>query len=459
MVLEDKRVLVIGFGKTGVSLVEFLHNKGARIVINDARESKALAGLMDKIAKFPVKTVLGGHPVDDRMYENPELVILSPGIPLDLPLVRSYSDRGIPVMGEIELAFQFMQAPVVAITGTNGKTTTTALTGEMFGLSGGPVEVVGNIGIPAISKAESLNDCGHFIMEISSFQLETIHTFRPIAAALLNITPDHLNRHGTLEEYAALKYRVFQNQRPGDVAVINADDEGCRQFKKNLPSRLLSFSRKRTLDEGVFIDGEKVMVRWNDSETYLVSIGEIRIPGPHNLENAMAASALAISCGVTADAIREALRSFPGVEHRIETVAVRDGVTFINDSKATNPDAAIKAIEAVPSPVILLAGGLDKKNDFTALIQSFSNRVKQMIVYGETADQLKVTAVKNQFSHVERTSDLEMAFRIAVKNALPGDTVLLSPACASWDMYENYEKRGKHFKELVKGLDRNEPQK
>ena len=449
MNLNNCQILVVGFGITGVPLVDFLHKKGASVTLNDAKKRNELQEALKHIENYNVRTVLGGHPLDLSLYGNPEMIIVSPGVPVDLPFLQAFRKKGIPVIGEIELAFRFMKAPVVAITGTNGKTTTTALTGEIFRLGGKSPEVVGNIGIPAISKAEALGSDQFYVMEVSSFQLETIELFRPKAAALLNITPDHLNRHGSMEAYASLKYRIFENQQEDDVSVINADDAACMTYREQLKSRKCFFSRFNKLPEGVFIEHEEMIARWNDAEKHLIHIGKIGIPGSHNLENAMAAAALAITSGVSEEAVREGLETFKGVAHRIEHVATIDGVDYVNDSKATNPDAAIKAVEAVEAPIILLAGGMDKKNDFTALIKTFEDKVKWLYVYGETAAQLIETAHSVGFQKISNVSDLEEAVMSAASISRSGDTVLLSPACASWDMYTSFEERGNHFKSLV----------
>jgi UDP-N-acetylmuramoylalanine--D-glutamate ligase len=449
MNLRNRRILVVGFGITGVPLVDFLHRKGAIITLNDAKSAEAFGETLQLLSRIPVKTVFGGHPADMAVYGEPDLIIVSPGVPLELPFLQSFKHQGIPVIGEIELAYQFMKAPVAAITGTNGKTTTTALTGEIFRLGGKSPEVIGNIGVPAISKAELLSSDQYYVMEISSFQLETIDTFRPAAAALLNITPDHLNRHGTMESYAALKFRIFENQGMDDVAVINADDPVCMSHKGMMNSRIIYFSRLSQLSEGIFTENEKMIVRWNDEERTIIQVDQIKIPGAHNLENAMAAAGLAISAGVPMEAIQEGLKTFKGVAHRIEHVMQINGVDYVNDSKATNPDAAIKAIEAIEAPIILLAGGMDKKNDFTTFFEAFKGKVRHVYVYGETAEQLMETAHRLSFYLIDQVADLEEAVKAASAEAIAGDTVLLSPACASWDMYYSFEERGNHFKSLI----------
>ena len=452
MDLTNQKILVVGFGVTGAPLVQFLHEKGAEIILNDSRKAESLAHLLKPIENLPIKTIFGSHPTDLSTYGNPDLVVLSPGVPLDLPFIELLKQQKVKIIGEVELAYQYMKAPIAAITGTNGKTTTTALTGEIFRLGGKSPQVVGNIGVPAISKAELLNSDQYFVMEISSFQLETIETFRPKAAALLNITPDHLNRHGTMDAYTALKYRIFENQQKDDVAVINADDPVCMAYEASFESSRLYFSRKKILKEGVFLMDDHMVYHWKNEQLSVINYKKIRMPGLHNLENAMAATGLALSQGISVEAVREALETFKGVEHRIEFVGSINDVNFVNDSKATNPDAAIKAIEAVAAPIILIAGGMDKKNDFTAFFEAFNQKVRQLFIYGETAPILAETAAKMSFDSVQTVSDLEEAVNQAARIAKSGDTVLLSPACASWDMYTSYEARGDHFKSLVAKL-------
>ncbi|MEN1759527.1 UDP-N-acetylmuramoyl-L-alanine--D-glutamate ligase [Anoxynatronum sibiricum] len=449
MHLNGLKVLVVGIGITGVPLIQFLHAQGARVFLNDMRDATSLADTLQNLENMIEKVILGGHPQDLSHYHDPELIVLSPGVPVDLPFLRAFKKLNIPIIGEIELAYQHMRAPVVAITGTNGKTTTTALTGEMFRLAGKETEVVGNIGIPGISRVDTLNKNGYYVMEVSSFQLETIQHFRPKAAALLNITPDHLNRHGSMDAYAALKYRIFENQTKDDVAVINADDAASMAYNSGLRSMPLYFSRQKKLSRGIFVDKDEIVFRWNDTEKKIIAVDMIQIPGTHNLENALAASGLALVCGLPPEAVAEALVKFPGVEHRIEFVAEKNGVMYINDSKATNPDAAIKAVEAVTAPLILLAGGMDKKSDFTSLLNTFHGKVKYLLVYGETAPLLMETSKRLNFNKVKQVRNLDEAVREAAALAESGDSVLLSPACASWDMYANFEERGAHFKALV----------
>ncbi len=452
MNLKGLRVLVVGFGITGLPLVDFLHRKGALITLTDEKNEMMLRESLEKVKNIPITKVLGEHPLNLDVYGQPDLVIVSPGVPLDLHFIKEFKKMSVPIIGEIELAYRYMSNPLVAVTGTNGKTTTTALTGEIFKIGGKYPEVVGNIGVPIIEKIDKVNKEQYFVMEVSSFQLETIQEFRPSSAALLNITPDHLNRHGSLDAYAALKFRIFENQMGDDVAVINADDKICATRVNQINSRILYFSRLHPQKNGIFLRGTKMMVRWDGEEKHIINTEQIKIPGTHNVENAMAAAGLAIASNVSIGAIKEGLMTFSGVEHRIEQVAQIDGINFVNDSKATNPDAAMKAIEAVDAPIILLAGGMDKHNDFKELFMSFNQKVAHVFVYGETADQLLQTAKDENYQDIEKVADLEEAVHKALSMASAGYTILLSPACASWDMYPSYEHRGNHFKEIIKSI-------
>lgn len=452
MNLMNLKVLVVGLGVAGLPMVKFLHRKGATITLNDAKDEGTLAELLKDIKDIPVRKVLGSHPVDTELYGAQDLIVVSPGVPLDLPFLVRFKELNVPVLGEIELAYRFMERPIIAITGTNGKTTTTALTGAMFRLGGKKTEVVGNIGIPAIEKVGMKNEESYFIMEVSSFQLETIELFKPMSAAVLNISPDHLDRHGNLEAYGKLKFRIFENQGNNETAVINADDNLCASLVKRIKSKVCTFSLINKTSNGLFLDGSKMMIRWNDKEQFIVDQKDILIPGEHNMQNAMAAAGLAVTAGIPVEAVREALRTFRGIEHRLETVALINGVNFVNDSKATNLDAAMKALGAVNAPIILLAGGSDKHSEFVTFFDSFNQKVVFMYVYGETADQLMDTARTLHYHNIEKVAGLEEAVIKAYKKAEPGCTVLLSPACASWDMYVNFEQRGNHFKRLVHGL-------
>ena len=452
MNLKNKKVLVVGLATTGIPLVEVLKKLGAKVIITDTKPKEALKATTDELQMPSQDLILGCQLKSLRDAGNPQLVVLSPGVPMEIPLVREAYRLGIEVIGEIELAFRLMKGRLIAITGTNGKTTTTALTGEIFKNQTHRTHVVGNIGVPMISKVIDSSEEDFFITEVSSFQLESVKNFKPDVAAFLNITPDHLNRHKTMENYIRCKMKVFVNQGLKEFAVINYDDSLLKELTVNLSAKKIYFSRLQTLEEGVFIKEEKIMVRWKDEEVEIVPKKELKILGEHNVENALAATAIAWCMGVDIKNIQKGLKDFQGVEHRMEICGKVQGITFINDSKGTNPEASIKAIEAIENPITLLAGGMDKGSNFDELIDRFPGRVKLLVMYGETAPIIEQTAHRKGFFNTAIQKDLEDAVKYAFNHAQEGDVILLSPACASWDMYSNFEERGEHFKQLVQKL-------
>lgn len=454
MDLKNKRVLVIGLAVTGLPLVQALHRLGAEIIVNDLKEEEDLKDSIKELSGLGIKYILGRHPEDTDLLGNIDLLVVSPGVPLQIPFIDKMKDRGIEIIGEIELAYRLAKGHIVAITGTNGKTTTTALVGEIFKKAGKRTHIVGNIGLAFISRALETEKDDIIVIETSSFQLESIVDFHPRVGVFLNLTPDHLNRHKTMENYKAAKLNLFKNQVEGDFAVINYDDPLVREAAKDLKARKIYFTRKARLEEGIFIEDEKIVYLDSLGKNEIIRVEDIYIPGKHNLENALAAIGIAISMGIGLDPIVEVLRTFRGVAHRVETVDVIGGVKFVNDSKATNPEAAIRAIEAIDRPILLLAGGQDKGSQFEDFIKNFNGKVRHMFVYGETAENLFDTAYSLAFKDVTRVKNLEEAVRTAYDMALRGDTILLSPACASWDMYENFELRGEDFKEIVASLRR-----
>lgn len=445
--------MVIGLAITGIPLVKVLDKLGARVIVNDLKSREQLADALKELEGVRVEYILGKHPegIEDMEID---LVVVSPGVPLELPFIKALKEAGKEIIGEIELAYRLADCNIVAITGTNGKTTTTSLTGEIFKNAQKSAYVVGNIGVAAISKALEIKKEDYMIMEVSSFQLESIVDFRPRVAAILNLTPDHLNRHKTMENYQQAKFNLFKNQGPSDYAVINYDDEILRKASESLRAQKIYFSRKTWLKEGVWVEDGKMVAKINGPKIEIMDRNEIKIPGDHNLENALAAAAMAYVSEIDPGVIAQTLRTFQGVAHRLEYVDTIKGIDFINDSKGTNPDASIKALEAISRPIVLLAGGMDKGSDFTEYIRAFQGKVRQMIVYGETAEKLLETAKVLDFDAVKRVKDLEEAVPLAFNEAKEGDTVLLSPACASWDMYPNFEERGRHFKNLVSSLRR-----
>lgn len=454
MNLKNKKVLVIGLAVTGVPLVKVLCALGANVVVNDLKAEEDLRDSIKELSNLDVDYILGKHPETIDSLGIIDLTVVSPGVPLEIPFIQEIKNKGIEIIGEIELAYRLSKGHIVAITGTNGKTTTTALVGEIFKNAGRTTHVVGNIGVAFISKALETKAEDVIVIETSSFQLESIVDFKPEVGAFLNLTPDHLNRHKTMENYKAAKLNLFKNQDKKDIAVINYDDLELRESAKNLKGNVIYFSRKEILDQGVFVENEKIVFAKGVTKKEVISIDEIYIPGKHNLENALAATAISIAMDVEIDTIVHTLKTFKGVAHRVEAVDIINGVKFVNDSKATNSDAAIKALEAIETPILLLAGGLDKGTEFDDFINAFNGKVKHLFVYGETAEKLLETANRLNFKSVTKVNDLEEAVNAAYNISIAGDTILLSPACASWDMYKNFELRGEHFKDIVSKLRR-----
>lgn len=441
-----KKVLVIGAARSGLAGAEFLAKHGWQVVLTDMKQVEAV----DNLQALGVSFVWGQQP--DVAAIAPDLIVISPGVPLTIPPVVEARARQIPVIGELELAYENCQAPFVAITGTNGKTTTTTLTGELLKKTGKQVFVGGNIGVPLISYVENLQPQDVVVAEVSSFQLETTETFRPHLALMINLTPDHLDRHGDMAGYLAAKAKIFANQKESDYLVLNYDDEALRGLEKQSRGTVIFFSQRHKLEQGVYLDGTQVVLKLNGTETVICDASEIAIKGKHNLENAMGAIALAYLSGVTPADIREVLRSFPGVEHRLEPVRTLRDVLYVNDSKGTNPDSTIKALEAYDRPVVIILGGKNKGSDFTQLAQLVKERVKKAVVLGQAKPVIVEALEKADFHDYMETDTFEEAVAAAAAAAEAGDLVLLSPACASWDMFNSYEERGRLFKELVAAL-------
>jgi len=447
-----KRTLVVGAARSGVAVTELLLSHGEAVLLTDTRSSGIVLKEFPQILDFEknpeFESIFGVQPSLEILTVIDEVVI-SPGVPLSIPIIQAAYAQGIPVTGEVEAAYRLTQTPFIAITGTNGKTTTTTLLGEIFKASGRGTYVVGNIGDPITNYVDSATADEVFITEISSFQLETIHTFRPQAAAILNLTPDHLDRHRSMENYVHAKGRIFENQRAEDLLVLNGDDPLVGELGEKAISRKALFSYKKTVDYGAWCLAGKIYIN-NGQESILVCReDELGIIGPHNTMNALAALTLAYFSGVELEVIVRVLKTFAGVEHRLELVGCFDGVTYINDSKGTNTNATITAVNAVTEPIILLAGGYDKKEDYSELMALVAKRVKQLIVLGVTADDLIKAATAKGFTTITKVDTYEEAVAHAKAVAVSGDTVLLSPACASWDMFDNYEIRGRVFKRLV----------
>ena len=452
---QGKKVLVVGAGVSGVAAGRFLRKKGAKVTLTDAANLPDNQELWSQLRREGLELSLGVYPeVTKGSYD---LVLLSPGAPLTVAPSEAAKAAGIPVTGELELAYQYSRGPIVAITGTNGKTTTTALIGAIFQKDNRRVLVGGNIGLPLISAVEDYGSQDVIVAEVSSFQLETAADFRPKVSIILNITEDHLDRHGTMQHYQMAKAKIFAKQQKNDFTVLNQDDPLIAPLGKDTAGQAIFFSRKEILGRGVFVENGEITVQINDVAERILPVTELGIPGSHNLENALAAVAAAKVMGVSNQVLAAALREFPGVPHRLEFVAEVNGVRYINDSKGTNPDASIKALEAYEDPIVLIAGGRNKGSDFGELAAKVQERARALVALGECADEVIAAAQGIGFADIRRAADLPEAVAIAAQAAQPGDVVLLSPACASWDMFRNFEERGDLFKKLVLSLNK-EPQ-
>ena len=451
MELKDKKVLVFGTGLSGIGAAALLYKKGAEPVIYDGNVKTEPEQVKEKLGKdIPARILIGDLP--EEVLDELDLAVLSPGVPIDIPAVNMLRDRGIPIWGEVELAYANSKGNVLAITGTNGKTTTTSLLGEIMSLHQESVFVVGNIGTPYTGVALETDEESVTVAEISSFQLETIDTFRPKVSAILNITPDHLNRHHTMEEYIRVKESIAKNQGEEDTCVLNYEDEALREFGKTLKCQVLFFSSLRTLEQGIYLEEGRITYRNGEKKTVICHVSELNLPGRHNYENVMAAAGMALSYGVPAEEICMAVKQFQAVEHRIEYVTEKNGVVYYNDSKGTNPDAAIKGIQAMDRPTLLIGGGYDKESSYDEWILSFDGKVKYLVLLGETREKIARAARTCGFDNILFADTLEEAVKICAERAESGDAVLLSPACASWDMFPSYEVRGRKFKECVRNL-------
>lgn len=451
MLLEDKRVLVFGAGKSGISATKLLQNYGASVLLYDANtklETKEFEGKLDIEHNFQLIT----GSLTEELMGKIDLLILSPGVPIDHPYVESMIGNNIPVWGEIELAYRLSKGRVIGITGTNGKTTTTSLLGEIMKSYFKEVYVVGNIGNPYTDIALETTDDAIIVAELSSFQLETIQEFKPAVSAILNITPDHLNRHHTMENYIQMKENITKNQGKAELCILNYEDDTLRQMADRLRTRVRFFSSEHELKDGIYLEQEEIIYTNEGVKQLVCNVNELNILGKHSYENVMAGVLAAIEMGVPMEYIRKAITSFHAVEHRIEFVETIDGVSYYNDSKGTNPDASIKAVQAMRAPTILIGGGYDKKSEFDEWIQSFEGKVKLLVLLGETREKIAETARKYGFHNIIMVNSLKEAVCISALKSEPGDAVLLSPACASWGMFENYEQRGRLFKEYVREM-------
>ena len=448
--MEHKKVLVFGSGISGIGAANLLAKVGKEIILYDGNTTIDVEKLKTQLEEPEKVEILLGE-LKENVMECIELVVMSPGVPTDLPVVNQMRDKGLPIWGEIELAYAYGKGDVLAITGTNGKTTTTALLGEIMKNYKEQVFVVGNIGNPYTTAAMEMTDESITVAEVSSFQLETIHKFCPRVSAILNITPDHLNRHHTMEAYIAAKEDIAKNQTIEDTCVLNYEDEVTRKFGDTLHCNVLYFSSQRKLERGIYLENGNIIYK-DTEEIGLCHVKELQLLGTHNYENVMAASAMALAYGVPADVVRETIKSFAGVAHRIEFVCEKNGVTYYNDSKGTNPDAAIKGIQAMNRKTILIGGGYDKDSEYEEWIEAFDGKVKYLVLLGQTKEKIAAAARSVGFEHIVMVESLEEAVRVCADLAEEGDAVLLSPACASWGMFKNYEERGDKFKEFVNAL-------
>lgn len=444
--LKNRRALVIGLGKSGKAGAEALKKLGAEVEVYDGKddsEKRAWAKELGAGVSF------GERPAQVKGYD---LVVMSPGISTDKDFIREAEADGAEVIGELELAYRYGCGNYIAITGTNGKTTTTALTGEIFKAAERNTEVVGNIGVAVVSKAMDADDSTWLVTECSSFQLETTKTFKPAVSAILNITPDHLDRHKTMENYSLAKAKIFANQSENEYLVYNEDDELTKKISQLCKAVLVPFSRKRELKFGSFVKEGRIIIKDKNKEHIICGVSELKMPGLHNLENALAAAAISHFAGIESEYIRNTLRTFAGVAHRLEDCGKKNGVRYINDSKGTNPDAAVKAVQSFKN-IILIAGGYDKGALYDEFVSAFAGHVKTLVLMGATAEKIRESVEKSGFSDIHMVNNMKQAVTTAAGLAEPGDTVLLSPACASWDMYAKFEDRGDDFKKCVSELD------
>jgi UDP-N-acetylmuramoylalanine--D-glutamate ligase len=450
--VEGKRVTVVGFGRSGQAATRLLLHRGARATVTDRRSIAELEGLLTTFKEGAVQFQVGGHP--QTAFQNTDLIVMSPGISVEsVDAVQAARARGVPVIGEMELGFGFAKAPIVAITGTNGKSTTTALTGEILKAPGHRVFVGGNLGRPLCEAVLERTEWDWIVVEVSSFQLETIRTFRPRVSALLNVTPNHLDRYRGFEDYLAAKMRIFENQTADDLAVVNADDPLVLKRTDSIRSRRVFISRRPRTERGVYLKAGRVIAvdaPGHPDRVEILRQEEIPLQGSHNIENILAASAVGLVCGCAADQIRKVVRGFKGLEHRLEPVRKRKGVLYVNDSKATTVAALAKALEAFSEPIVLIAGGRDKGGEFTLLRDLVRDRVKVAVLIGEARPTLR--AAWGDLLPIIEVKSLEEAVERAAGEAASGDVVLLSPACSSFDMFRDFEDRGRCYKEAVNRL-------
>ena len=450
MDVSGKKVLIVGAARSGIAAAKFLQAHGAVVALTDRKDLVQWSDEARALKEIGVGLVPGEVPT--WLLDQLELVVVSPGVPSNIIPIRYAERAGAEVIGEVELAFRYLKGRVIAITGSNGKTTTTSLIGELLRDAGLNVQVGGNIGTALISMVDSSRDDGWTVVEVSSFQLETIRTFHPAVAIVLNVTPNHMDRYETFNDYAAAKHRIFMNQEPGDTAVLNADDEVVSSWESGLRATVVKFSTKHELEKGLFLRGKELVVR-NHEDHVVVRADEMKLRGVHNVENVLAALAAGIAAGASIESMRETVKNFKPVEHRLEFVTELDGVKFYNDSKATSVDATLKALEAFapdPGKVVLILGGLGKKAPYAPLAHLIEDKVRELVLIGEDAETIEREL--GEYAPFERARDMKDAVQRSFAAAEKGDVVLLAPACASFDMFDSYEHRGKVFKEEVQSL-------
>jgi len=447
MDFNNKNILVLGAGVSGVAVAGILRDLGASTTLSDAKPKESIKADLRGLENKGVVMALGRQ--DEALLPGIDLIVLSPGISINSPLVVKAQSLEIEVMSEVEVAYRLCPAPMAAITGTNGKTTTTTLIGEIMRATGREVVVGGNIGLALSQEVREISPSGIVVAEISSFQLEGVNKFRPHIGAILNLTPDHIDRHGSLATYQEMKERIFARQTAEDYVVLNYDDPAVREMASRASAKVVFFSRKQQLETGVFVKGDHLVICWNNECVDICKLTDIKIKGAHNVENALAACGVSYFAGASPADMAGVLKTFPGVEHRIEPVATVDGVGYYNDSKATNPESSIKALEAFSGQIILIAGGRDKNTDLSEFMRLIKERVDHLILLGEAKERFRQEAVRQGIDNIHLVEDFSGAVALAHKLARPPQVVLLSPACASYDMFSNYEERGKVFKDLV----------
>ncbi|MGN0317640.1 MAG: UDP-N-acetylmuramoyl-L-alanine--D-glutamate ligase [Lachnospira sp.] len=450
MELRDKKVCVVGTGISGIGAVSLLNKVGADCILYDGNDKLTVEAVQDKLGDNKAEIVIGEF--TDELLSKIDLLVISPGVPIDSPLVLKVKEAKVKVWGEIELAFNYEKGRVIAITGTNGKTTTTALVGQICRAYNEKTFVVGNIGNSYTGEVLNTTEDSITVAEISSFQLETIENFHPAVSAILNITPDHLNRHHTMECYAYTKERISENQTKGEICVLNMTDEYLPDFADKCPAKVVWFSSDKKPDVGAYVDGDKIMYTDGLNDIFMLNVNEMNLLGKHNYENVCAAIAMTKAFGIPDEIIIEQVKCFKAVEHRIEYVATKNGVDYYNDSKGTNPEAAEKAINAMVRPTILIGGGYDKGSEFDLYVKAFGDKVKLLVLIGQTSRKIADTCEKYGFGKYVFANSMEEVVEICARESVPGDAVLLSPACASWGMFDNYEQRGRIFKDLVNNL-------